>query len=236
MKKNSKLYILFFSILAIVFLIAFYFFQSHFMNYSSIKIDSNEYLVYTKYSYEKDGFSITLPYINIIGEDSKAINDSIDMFYSHYSSNPYCNITYEYSIQGNILSVLLKAFDYQGTIPDITFQSYQFHLKRLSLISDDELLSMFSITKDDVKNAILNKFQYFYEQILSEGYYTEEECSYSCFMEYRGVSSYLDNVSYYVRDGTLFAYKPFIFSSIFGEEDFFKEEDFQFLIVDIKKD
>ena len=46
----------------------------------------------------------------------------------------------------------------------------------------------------------------------------------------------MDNVNYYVKDGNLIAYKPFIFYSIFNDEEYFKEEHFEFLLVVTDKD
>ena len=41
----------------------------------------------------------------------------------------------------------------------------------------------------------------------------------------------MDDVSYYIENGNLVVYKPFVFYSIFGEEEYFKEDDFKFMIV-----
>jgi len=74
--------------------------------------------------------------------------------------------------------------------------------------------------------------QSYYSDIVKEKYYTTNECSYECFLKYRGVSNYLDYVSYYVRDGKLIAFKTFIAHSIFGEEEYFNDKSFEFEIAD----
>ena len=51
-------------------------------------------------------------------------------------------------------------------------------------------------------------------------------------MKWRGVTKYLDHVSYYVRDGKLIAFKSFIAHSIFGEEEYFTDKSFEFEIAD----
>ena len=45
----------------------------------------------------------------------------------------------------------------------------------------------------------------------------------------------MDKVVFYVKNGDLVAYKPFIFFSIFGEEEYFEDEDYEFLIVKTEK-
>ena len=61
-------------------------------------------------------------------------------------------------------------------------------------------------------------------------YFDPKECNYSCFLKWRDVDNYLDNITYYVEKGNLIAFKPFVFESIFGEENYFKDSDFEILI------
>ena len=70
-----------------------------------------------------------------------------------------------------------------------------------------------------------------YDKIVEKKFYNEKECDYKCFLKYRDVENYLDGVVYYIDKGNLIVYKPFIFYSIYGEEDYFKEKHFKFLIV-----
>ena len=61
-----------------------------------------------------------------------------------------------------------------------------------------------------------------------KGYIEEMECDYTCYLGYRGVTDYLEDINYYIKDGKLVVYKPFIYSSIFGEEEYFTEDSFIF--------
>ena len=66
--------------------------------------------------------------------------------------------------------------------------------------------------------------------MVNQNYFSQEECNYDCFLKYRNVSNYLDNVNYYVKDGKLYVYKPFVIYSIYDEEEYFTEDSYKFLI------
>ena len=99
----------------------------------------------------------------------------------------------------------------------------------LSLI-ENVILSLFSVTEDDVRNKIEEKFQEFYEDEVYKGYLVKQECDYECFLGWREVDDYLDSVSYFVRDGKLVAYRPFTVYSVYGQEEYFTDKDYEFVI------
>ena len=49
------------------------------------------------------------------------------------------------------------------------------------------------------------------------------------------LDDYLENVSYYVENGDLYAYKPFVFYSIYGEENYFTDDSFEILVAESEK-
>ena len=71
-----------------------------------------------------------------------------------------------------------------------------------------------------------------YKDEVAQGYMEEAECNYECYLGYRGVDDYLSELNYYIKDGKLVVYKPFIYSSIFGEEEYFNEDSFIFPITE----
>ena len=44
------------------------------------------------------------------------------------------------------------------------------------------------------------------------------------------MNGYMENINYFINNGKLYVYKPFQVYSIFGEEEYFKDTDFEFLI------
>jgi hypothetical protein len=230
--ENKKILIISITVFIIIFLICYAYIRNQNNNYNNIKKDKDNYLVYTKYEKTNGNYSIIVPYINIKSEGAEAVNQDIDLFLSDFISSTKTSITYEYNINGIFLSVVVKVIDYDTEYaPNPYFRTYNFNLNTSEVIADEALLNFFGVNEDYVKEKIEYQFQYYYENIVKEEYYCEEECNYDCFLKYRGISDYLDNVNYYISDGNLIAYIPFTFYSIFGEEEYFTEKHFEFLLV-----
>ena len=205
-------------------------------NFKKIKLKKNNYLVYSKVEKEDADYPKYVPYINIKGDIVNQVNKDIDDFVYNYVDSDKALVTYEYNISGIILSVVVKVLDYkEDYAPKIYFRSYNINLNTQKLISDQSLLDFFQTNETEVSTKIENKFREYYTELVKEGYYVPEECDYECFLGYRDVSNYVDNVNYYVKNGDLIAYRPFVFYSIFGDEEYFKEEHFEFLLVETEK-
>lgn len=200
-------------------------------NYKNIKQNKNEYLVYTKYEDHKTKYTKDVPFVNLKADVFKEVNKDILTFSNKYMEAEKGVITYDYDVNGIILSVVLKAIDNSSTYaPTPYFRTYNINLDKEEVISDDALLEFYGITKSSLSKKIERKFQSYYSDIVKQGYYTSSECSYECFLKWRGVTNYLDDVSLYVKEGKLVAYKTFVAHSMFGEEEYFNDESFEFLI------
>ena len=219
-------------LLLIVLIIVLSYFIRQNRNYKSIKLDKNNYLVYTQKSKSKGMYSIDIPYLNMKGESAKLVNEDITAFLSDYIDNEKCIISYQYDISGVILSLVVKVVDYDEVFaPKAHFKSYNINLDTLELIDDVSLLSLFGTDEATVESILDEDFHSYYNDILEEEYYNEKECNYECFLKYREIDNYLDEITYYVKEGNLMAYRPFVFYSVFGEEKFFTEDSFNFLLV-----
>lgn len=202
-------------------------------NYKSIKQNKNEYLVYTKYSDHKTQYTKDVPYVNLKAEIFKEVNKDILTFSNKYMEAEKGVITYDYDVNGTILSVVLKAIDNSSVYaPEPRFRTYNINLEKEEVIADEALLEFFGVTKSSVSRKIERQFQNYYNDIVRKGYYASNECSYDCFLKWRGITNYLDNVSFYVKEGKLVAYKPFVAHSMFGEEEYFDDNSFEFLIAE----
>ncbi len=218
------------SLLVIIMAFVFYF-QGRSENYNYLKEDTSKYIVYTKYEDSNSVYYVNVPYLNIKGENAKLINENIDYLVGPLLDKESVIISYEYNINGIILSLLIKTADYSfGYAVEPVFVSYNYNLETNEIISDKSLLDYFETDEEEAKNIIDSKLHEYYNQIVEEEYYYEEECDYDCFLDYRGITDILDSISYYVKDQKLYAYRPFTVSSVFGEEEFFEEENFEFLI------
>lgn len=215
----------------IILVIVFFYIRKQYENFNYIKANKNNYLVYTVKS--TDGtYPKNIPYLNIKTDVAKSVNSDIDSFLLDYKENKMASISYEYDINGDILSLIIKVVDYDTDYaPEVYFRSYNYNLKESNIISDLELLELFNTNEAVVEEKIESKLEGYYEDILDDEYYDEKECNFECFLKYRQIDDYLDDVVYFVKNGNLIAYKPFVFYSVFGEEEYFNENHFKFVIV-----
>ena len=224
------------SIAAIVFLLGYVYVQKSNENFKNIKIDKSKYLVYSIVEEDDSDYPKYVPYVNIKGEYAKEVNKDINDITKDFLKRKNSIVTYDYDINGIILSLVVKIVsDEISYSPEISFRTYNFNLKTKELIDDQSLLDFFGADENLVSNKIEEKFRLYYKELVDEKYYEPSECDYNCFIKYRDIGSYINDVNYYVKDGNLIAYKPFVFYSIFGDEEYFKEEHFEFLIVKTDK-
>ena len=222
-------------VILIILLVGYYLYKNYYSNYNYIKVDTDHYLVYTKSSsYNRQNMRNEIPFINIDSPDANLVNRTIEEYAESFLENKDNLFVYDSQVNGEVLSVLIKMKDYSDgySFPESEFHTYNFDLTTQTLMDDDELLSLFHVTKDDVSAIIQKQFEEYYQKEVEEGYLVAEECNYECFLNWRGVSDYMDDVHYYVRDGSLIAYRGFSIYSVFSEEEFFDDKSYEFKISD----
>ena len=227
MEKNKSIIVKFSIGIVVVLLVLllYSFYNSSVDNYNILKKNKSEQLVYTKSLKKSGSFYQYIPSLNIDDDISQLINADIDNFLSSYSNNNV-GISYEYNVHGKILSLVIVVEDY-GYVEGASilyFKTYNIDLKRLVVVSDNKLLDYFNMSFSDVNQKLDEKLYGYYEDILKEDL-IDYSCDYQCFLESRDFSSSIDDVQYYVRDGKLFAYKPYTY--IFLDSDDYKIYDFQ---------
>lgn len=220
--KAIKLLIL--CVLAIIVIIATQIYKSYMKNFNYMKVDRGEHIVYTRYNQN----SKEVPYVNINSSDVKSLNDSIVDYCNNYVNSDDIKIKYEYSINGNYLSLVIKVINTKELPAKMLFKTYNVSLKNRTVLTDQDLTDYFKVNNDIVSARIHNRFLEMYKDEVAQGYIEEMECDYTCYLGYRGVTDYLEDINYYIKDGKLVVYKPFIYSSIFGEEEYFTEDSFIF--------
>lgn len=219
----------------IILLVGYYLYKNYYNNYNYIKIDTNQYLVYTKSSsYNRQNMRNEIPFINIDSPDANLVNQAIEEYAESFLENENNLFVYDSQVNGEVLSVLIKMKDYSDgySFPESEFHTYNFDLSTQTLMDEDEVLSLFHVTKDDVSSIIQKQFERYYQEEVEKGYLIPEECNYECFLNWRGISDYMNDVHYYVRDGSLIAYRGFSIYSVFSEEEFFNDESYEFKISD----
>lgn len=234
--STKKLIIISGAFLLTALVIVLFYVQKNGENYNRIKKDRGNYLVYSKVEKKDDKYSKYVPDINIKSKEVDEANKDIDDFVSKYLELDKTIITYEYDLNGTILSVVVKVVDCTNEYaPEVKYKTYNINLKTRKLISDEYLLDFFQTDEEQVSAILEANFTNYYADLVNQGYYVKEECDYKCFLNYRGISNYLDDIHYYIKAGNLIAYRPFVYYSIFGDEEYFTEDSFKFLLVETEK-
>ncbi len=228
MLKNKKGFIGII-ILSILFIgILFYFQNNKKMNYKKVLENQNYDIVYDKLKTEKD----QVPYININNNIIKNINKEIDSLYQYYLIYSPNGFHYQYNISDDILSIIITASVIQpeSTHYDILYKSYNIDLNTIKPLKNEEILKKYNITEEKMKYYLSNKFLNYYNDLIKQKYFTEEECNFKCFLENKNVENILEDNNYYINHGHLELYKYFNIFTDYQEENYFNEESFHFVI------
>lgn len=219
--------------IAIVAMLAYSFHENNVKNYNYIKESWFENIIYTSYYDDRNEYIKEIPYINIKGEQITEVNNQIETFSTKYTNLSRAIITYDYSITGQILSVIIKAINYETNYAsEAEFISYNINLKTQQVYTNQEILDLYNINAGYVSDRIKNQLQQYHKDIIKEKYYSLQQCNFTCFLKWRNIEDYSKGIAYYISAGKLYVYKPFVFASIFGEEEYFKDKHFVFLITE----
>lgn len=239
-KNNNKdnlilLIIIFVSFCVIVF-VSIYLITRNNVNFIS-KIDKDKDYVYTikqeENPYEESKYD-KVPIINLNDNKISVINESILDKYMEVTKQIQYDYNYEFSKSKNILSLKITYAYFEteySEMPVRYFNTYNIDLKTGNILSDDEIYDMYNLDRSKVDMFLQSKFNGFYNDLVNSKFYSEEQCNYDCFLKNRGISSdYLNNVSLYIKDGSLIAYKFFNIKSKYKEERYFKNFDYKFIV------
>ena len=174
-----------------------------------------------------------VPELNLKGELASSINNQIVEDANNFLIDDN-NITYTYDINGDVLSLAVHFLDYnRDEYPGFSANVYNINVKKKELISDEELLDMFKISKEEVSKQVEEQFKKYYQELFNKHYF-DEECGYECFLNMREIKNenYLENAHFYVRSGSLYVIRPFGVYSPFEEEKYFSLNNFYFQIKD----
>ena len=229
--KNKYLIPVIMGILTIIFICIgmFYALKDDNYNYNAKLINKDYDYVYTYKEINTGRFTKQVPHINL---DISSVNEEIDSFTANYLTKDDNIISYEYAITNNILSVVVRIISFTSKNAPINyFESFNINLDSLEIISNKDLLSAFKVTEEFVQKKIEEQFKDYYYDLVFANEINESKCNLDCFIERRGFLGYMQDVNYYVDDGKLIVYKPFIINSSLWEYEYFKDEDFSFVIV-----
>ncbi len=234
-KKTKKRSFIFLVIVFIIVGFMCYYFINN--NYDTKKkIDSKPYIYTIKQELNsfQDNIYDEIPTINLVGKKFDELNTAILNNYKEVSAKVEYDYNYEYNQSKNILSLKITYAYYpdeESIYPMRYFETINIDLRDGKILSEDEILHKYHLTKEKVNFYLEAKFKEFYGDLVKKGYYTENQCNYDCFLKNRGISNnYLNGTSYYIENNSLTLFKYFYIYSDYLEENYFKDENYQFII------
>ena len=174
----------------------------------------------------------TLPSIQLDSADAKEVNELIKNAYNTAIKSKNTQYTYQASLNKKYLSIALIT----NRVDSITKYSYSqittytFDIKTGKKITDSELLKEYNTSWEKIATSFEQEMKNFYQEELESMYFLEKDCNYNCFLENRHIHSYQEGLSLFVVNNQLMYYRPFMIFSKWGEEDFYRHEDFLFEI------
>ena len=223
------------TILFAVLIILLILFINYQMNKLSItKSDASKPYIYTVFSeenpYEDDTY-YEVPTINLVGNDYDRLNQAVMNNYQSVSEKGDYDYYYKCNLSGNTLSLLISYAYYEDNELKRYFESIIIDLHKDKILNKSDILNDFNVDESQINIYLESKFKSIYTDIIKKGYYTSKECDYTCFLNNRKITdNYLDGIAYYIENGSLIGYKYFNFESEYGEEDYFVESDYRFVI------
>ena len=228
MEKNKKIIIIIVVITLVLLSTFIYLLNNKKYNYSKLLENQNYDIVYNKENTGND----KVPYVNLTGDSIKKINQEIASLYEYYLIFSPDGFDYNYSVSDSILSIIITAHIIQPESDNynILYKSYNIELKKLKLLTDDEILKRFKITNKDMEYYLYNKYLNMYYDLIDKKYFTEEQYSFKTFLENKNLNNLLEDNNYYINNNHLEIYKYFNNISEYGEEKYFDEKSFHFIV------
>ena len=172
-----------------------------------------------------------VPAINLVGSDYDRVNQSILANYKSVAEKGDYDYYYKANLSGNTISLLISYAYYENNNLNRYFESIIIDLHKNKILTKTDVLNKYNVKENQINIYLEAKFKEIYTDIIKNGYYTSKECDYNCFLNNRRISNnYLDGIAYYIENGSLIGYKYFNFESEYGEEDYFTENDYRFVI------
>lgn len=174
---------------------------------------------------EKNGSK--LPYINISGKDTDAINKYLEDLYKNYSNNKKSKLTYKTEKYKNIISLLVSIDEYNNETNETIRKYLGFNVKEDgTFIDKEEMAELFGYSLEEIVDKVDKKLKDYYQDEIIEGYIDSNECSYNCYLSYaRGINNILNEISLVIENGKLAVYINLSKDDINGDKAYFESLD-----------
>ena len=132
-------------------------------NITTNDTDLKEDIIYTQTKIK----NFEYPIINIDSEDAKLLNSEIRGHYGFSSDselNGLSEISYQYFLNDNILSVVIK----KGGKQSIYANSYNINIETGKIVKGEEIIAKINTSKNEIKNNILNAVEEEYKKVVEK--------------------------------------------------------------------
>ena len=170
-----------------------------------------------------------IPVINI--DNASSANQTIKNLYNDNKNI----VNHEIYTNTDVYSLVLD-IDYYSSDTGETLKSYvayNISLTSEEILTKEELLDKFNISKNDVISSARKLLKQYYDEEVKEGYIEKNECSFEDYIFYiREIEDIYENTVLFVKNNELYGYIPFYKNSLFDDSDYFldKEDLFKFKI------
>lgn len=149
------------------------------------------------------GFDSTVPLINI--SDSKQANEEITKLYANSKvENKY--MTYDYYKNKEIISLIINIYNCESNDMIDKKVFYNIDTSNEKIISNDELIERFNITKSEIENIVLEEVKKYYNYEIEKEYIKNISIEEYLNKLEDGI---LTNAQYFVKDNKLYVYRSF---------------------------
>lgn len=172
---------------------------------------------------EKNGSK--LPYINISGKDTDAINKYLEDLYKNYSNDKKSKLTYKTEKYKNIISLLVSIDEFNNETNETIRKYLGFNVKEDgTFIDKEEMAELFGYSLEEIVDKVDKKLNEYYQDEAIEGYIDSNECSYNCYLSYaRGINNILNEISLVIENGKLTVYINLSKDDINGDKEYFEK-------------
>ncbi len=227
-KKNNENQIKIFIFIVAIFLLVLLIYGISLLSNrnNNVLLDSSKPIVYT--TYKNSELNKDIPQVNIkkISDD---INNQIIEFTNPYKDVETNAIKYNYEVNGNVLSLIVIIENYEIEGPaDTIFLSYNIDLKKLKVLSNEELLKLFNYDENTMLETINKNFNDYYQDELDKRII--KNMTYEEYLNIHEIYDLRNQMYYYVKEGKLNIYVDFLEWASEETEDYFVDKSYIFEI------
>ena len=164
--------------------------------------DSSKNIVFDYYKSKE--LNQVIPHINIKKVDIE-INKKIDEFMKPYMEKYTVTTNYHYHINGSIFTLfIIISDDNNDWSPFVHFKEFHVDLKKLKVLTTEDVLNMYNYKEDEIIEQLNNKFKKYYEDERRKNVISRD-ISYDKYLEMYFIKNWKDIIHYDIIEKELYA-------------------------------